>query len=333
MHWIDIVFIAIIVIFAIIGLAKGFFDSLLSLFASVASIFLAFWASKPVAAFLNKLVDVNGFFEKLLLKAGVSSSGIAGHSLSQLASICTIIASMIIVYLLIKVAVWLLARLFDSATANSTALSGMNRLFGLLFGALQGFAMVLILLGLTSIASYIPSVETKVNDFLADSKITRGTYSYVNEWVNNELYQKLNEFVDSLADPNTPAPTVTVETAWNTAKDQLADLTSDDITVVYSDIAENVYDATVKAPASFEVSGFTVEYHWSVTSLTIDTTPVTGKDTINSTTGFVELSDLTPETIYTLTLSCYITLTSGETSNTSLATPTSFTFSIAKSAS
>lgn len=333
MHWIDIVFIAIIVIFAIIGLAKGFFDSLLSLFASVASIFLAFWASKPVAAFLNKLVDVNGFFEKLLLKAGVSSNGIAGHSLSQLASICTIIASMIIVYLLIKVAVWLLARLFDSATANSTALSGMNRLFGLLFGALQGFAMVLILLGLTSIASYIPSVETKVNDFLADSKITRGTYSYVNEWVKDELYQKLNEFVDSLADPNTPAPTVTVETAWNTAKDQLAALTSDDITIVYTDVVASLYNATVEVPASFEVSGFTVDYHWSVSSLTIDTTPVTGKDAVNSTTGFVELSELSTETIYSLTLSCYITLTSGEDNKTTSATPTTLVLSVAVSES
>ena len=120
--WIDIVFIAIIIIFAIIGLVKGLFDSILSLCASVASIFLSFWASKPVAEFLNKLVDVNGFFRKFLENTlKVPETGVGGHTLDQLASVCTIVLSMIIVFVLIKAAVWLLAKLFDSVSANSTA--------------------------------------------------------------------------------------------------------------------------------------------------------------------------------------------------------------------
>ena len=201
MAWIDIVFIGIIVVFAIIGLVKGLFDSILSLVASVASIFLAFWASKPVAAFLNKIADVNEFFANFLVdKIGIPETGVEGQTLEELAAICTLVLSVIIVFVLIKIAVWLLAKLFDSVTAQSTAASGINRLLGLAFGAVKGFAIVLIALGVTSIASMVPAFDTNINNFLADSGMTRGTYNYVDEWVEEELEDRLKDFVKDLAE-------------------------------------------------------------------------------------------------------------------------------------
>ncbi len=199
MHWIDIVFIAVILIFAIVGLVKGLFDSILSLCASVASVFLSFWAGKPVAAFLNKIVDVNGFFVKGLTSIGVTDTSVPNYNLDQLATICTIALSMVVVFILIKVAVWLLAKLFDSATASSTAISGLNRLFGLVFGAVQGFAIVLVCLGVTSIVSMVGPLDAKINTFLEPSKLTRGTYNYVDEWVQDELSDKIEEFVQDLS--------------------------------------------------------------------------------------------------------------------------------------
>ena len=201
MAWIDIVYIGIIVVFAIIGLAKGLFDSILSLIASVASVFLAFWASKPVAAFLNKIADVNGFFEQFLVSnMGVPETGAAGQTLSELASVCTLALSVLIVFVLIKIAVWLLAKLFDSVSAQSTPGSGMDRLLGLVFGAAKGFAVVLVALGVTSIFSMVPAFEANIDSFLNNSSITRGTYIYVDEWVENELEDKLDDFVRDLAD-------------------------------------------------------------------------------------------------------------------------------------
>ena len=254
MHWIDIVFIAIIVVFAIIGLVKGLFDSVLSLCASVASIFLSFWASKPVAEFLNKLVDVNGFFKKFLQNTlHISESGLAGHTLEQLASICTIVLSMIIVFVLIKAAVWLLAKLFDSVTANSTALSGMNRLFGLIFGAVQGFAVVLILLGLTSIASMVPTIGTKVGNFLDSSNITRHTYNYVNEWVNDELKDKIDEFINDIAKEEPPVVEVT-----NYAEQAKEEVTVDsfvisatDTSVTITKVGNKTYDGNVTVTLTY----------------------------------------------------------------------------------
>ena len=199
MHWIDIVFIAIILIFAIVGLVKGLFDSILSLCASVASVFLSFWAGKPVAAFLNRIVDVNGFFVKGLTSIGVTDTSVPNYNLDQLATICTIALSMVVVFILIKVAVWLLAKLFDSVSASSTAISGLNRLFGLVFGAVQGFAIVLVCLGVTSIVSMVGPLDAKINTFLEPSKLTRGTYNYVDEWVQDELSDRIEEFVQDLS--------------------------------------------------------------------------------------------------------------------------------------
>lgn len=223
MTWIDIVYIGIIVVFAIIGLAKGLFDSILSLVASVASVFLAFWASKPVAAFLNKIADVNGFFEEFLVNnMGVAETGANGQTLSELASVCTLALSVLIVFVLIKIAVWLLAKLFDSVSAQSTAASGMDRLLGVVFGAAKGFAIVLVALGVTSIFSMVPAFEAKIDSFLNDSSITRGTYIYVDEWVENELEDRLDDFVKDLADyadvPEAPADNQ-AEIAYNALKD------------------------------------------------------------------------------------------------------------------
>lgn len=207
--WIDIIFIAIVVIFAIVGIVKGLFDSLLSLVASVASIFLAFWASKPVAEFLNRVADVNQFFEKFLVEKNIiPEAGMNGKTVEQWASICTVVLSIIIVYVLIKVAVWLLAKLFDSVTANSTAFSGMDRLLGMVFGAVQGFAVVLMVLGLASMLSFVPNLNTKIDNYLdKNSNFTLKTYHYVQEWVEDELQDKLDEFVEELAGKAPTNPT------------------------------------------------------------------------------------------------------------------------------
>lgn len=251
MAWIDVVFIAIIILFAIIGLVKGLFDSILSLIASVASVFLAFWASKPVAEFINKLADVNKFFEKFLVNnLGVTEEA---SKVSELASVCTLVLSMIIVFVLIKVAVWLLAKLFDSATANSTALSGMNRLLGLAFGAVKGFAIVLVVLCATAIlGSNVDKIGTKVDDFLDDSKITLKTYNYVVEWVDDSLSDKLDDFVKELAEvspknedsePVTNYAELTKENTTEATFKDTAQVTDNSITITL--ISEKVEDGNV----------------------------------------------------------------------------------------
>jgi uncharacterized membrane protein required for colicin V production len=51
-----------VLIFSLAGFAKGFLNSLLKLFSSVASLAIAVWLAKPVAVFLNGTVNLASWF-------------------------------------------------------------------------------------------------------------------------------------------------------------------------------------------------------------------------------------------------------------------------------
>ena len=58
MALIDIIVIAVLVLFAIFGMWKGFINTILSLFSSVASIVVAIFAAKPVSKLLNSIFGI-----------------------------------------------------------------------------------------------------------------------------------------------------------------------------------------------------------------------------------------------------------------------------------
>lgn len=58
----DIIIVAILLIFSIAGFAKGFLNSLLKLFSSVASLAVGIWLAKPVAVFINGIFDITTWF-------------------------------------------------------------------------------------------------------------------------------------------------------------------------------------------------------------------------------------------------------------------------------
>ncbi len=205
MSWIDIVFIAIIAIFAVIGLAKGFFDSILGLITSVGALFIAIWAAKPTASFIRKIANIDKWFDSFLEKtAGVGeSTTFFGHEFArgEVASFLTVVAAVIIVFFLIKASVWLLAKLFESATLSSSALSGMNRLFGLAFGAAKGFFIICVVLAAVSILSWIQPLGESINNHLNNTSITKFVYGKVDEFVEGKLSNDtLKEIIDSSTD-------------------------------------------------------------------------------------------------------------------------------------
>ena len=312
MHWIDIVFIAVILIFAIVGLVKGLFDSILSLCASVASVFLSFWAGKPVAAFLNKLVDVNSFFVKGLTSINVTDTTVPGYNLEQLATVCTIALSMVVVFILIKVAVWLLAKLFDSVTASSTAASGLNRLLGLIFGAVQGFAIVLVVLGVTSIVSIVGPLDSKINTFLEPSKITRGTYNYVDEWVQDELRDKIEEFVQDLSKTDLKPETDNK----NYAEIAVNEVTKADFEATITDKTSTEFKFNSVITKTVE----NVEVQVAATSIVINeivgTEPSATPTLYHLNEGVVTVPNSTASTSYKVTLTLTFTDAAGNTATT-----------------
>ena len=66
MHWIDIVLIAVLAVFALIGLKRGLINAVLSLFGTALSGFIAWWLAKPFAGFVEQIFHVTQHLSNLV---------------------------------------------------------------------------------------------------------------------------------------------------------------------------------------------------------------------------------------------------------------------------
>ncbi len=241
--WLDIVLIAIIVVFAIIGIAKGFVDSVLSIFSSLISLVIAYFLAKYVASLLNSWFKLNELFGKMLGSWGVTEEGLAGFSREKIASLITFLVSMLLVWILIKVAIWLLSKLFDSVTANSSAISGLNRALGFLFGAVKGALVVAVALGVVSLCSSFGLAKPE-NWIKEHTTITAGIYKYLDPWVTDNVAGMVTDWADKITGEETEGEETgetggeTGETETPTTEGETEAVTS---YVVSSTVSNDVY--------------------------------------------------------------------------------------------
>jgi len=197
--WIDAIFIAIIVVYALVGLSKGFFESILRLVSTGASVGLAVWLARPASALVNKILPLVTWYEKALANQPDPIS-IFGHELThtQAAGFLSIVTTGLVIFILVKIIIWILAKLFDSATKNNSALSGLNRLLGLIFGVVKGAVITGSLLATLSLLSSIPAME-KVTNAITSTKVTGWVYKYVDDFVDKTLQNvDLNEIINKI---------------------------------------------------------------------------------------------------------------------------------------
>lgn len=197
---IDGVLILILVISTIVGIVKGFFDSLLSLLGTGLSFSIAVFTAKYVSGFLNKIIGIEEF---VLNKLDATNEGtvefFGTRTNADVAKFCTWIVTVIVMFLIIKLAIFILAKIFESVTKNSPTLSGINRVFGMLFGLLKGAAWVVVLLALCSSVSKVPVIGTTINNKIAETKVTSFVYKYVDDFVETQLTQeKIDGIINKL---------------------------------------------------------------------------------------------------------------------------------------
>ncbi len=202
---IDGILIAIIVIFALIGVAKGFFDGLLGLLGTGISLIGSVFLAKYVANFFNKIFNFEGSLLAEINKAKPEGSvsffgGAFSFSNEKVAKFAVWLITVIILFLVFKLAIFILAKIFENVTKSSPTISGMNRLFGMVFGILQGGAVVVVLLALTCLASQIPVIGTTITDKIGETTITKWSYNYVEDFCEKNLTQeKVNDIVSRIA--------------------------------------------------------------------------------------------------------------------------------------
>lgn len=180
MSYIDIAIIAIVALCALIGLWKGFFKTLISFFGLIVSFLVAFFLTKPVVGALldtdvmkgfvvgngdggwslygwisGKLPDItSGGVLGTLLKPFIELSQSQGVDLhtgvslllaNGLFSIMVCIALFIIIRFIL-----LLFTMFANAMSKGKFVGALNRLLGLVFGAVKGAWHVCVLMVIMS---------------------------------------------------------------------------------------------------------------------------------------------------------------------------------------
>lgn len=186
--WVDVAFFSIIIIFAIIGIWKGLFESLVSLISTGVCVFVSIYLAKPCASFINNTIglDTPKMFDGLIGKFSKETSfGLFGMTFkrSEVAGFLSMIFAGIIVFVLLKLAIYLLAKLFDSLTRSNTALNGLNRVLGMLFGIVKGCVIIIVCLALCTVFARFTNIES----YIKQSKVTNWVYNYVDDFTETQL--------------------------------------------------------------------------------------------------------------------------------------------------
>lgn len=204
---IDGLLILIVVICAIVGIVKGLFDSVLSLVGTGLALVISVFTAKYVSNLVNKIFNFEDF---VLTKLDASNDGSVKFfggkfSLSnvEVAKFCVWICSVVIMFLIIKLAIYILSKIFEKVTNSSPTISGINRVLGMVFGLVQGAVVVVALLALSSMLVQVPTIGTPMYNAIQSTAITKGIYNYVDEFVEKNLTkEKVQSLIEKIISNN-----------------------------------------------------------------------------------------------------------------------------------
>lgn len=216
--WVDIVFFAIIIIFALIGLWKGLFESLISLISTAVCVAVAVYLAKPCASFINNTIglDTPKMFDGLIGKFSQKQSfELFGMTFKrgEIAGFLSMIFAGIVVFILLKLAIYLLAKIFDSITNGNTVLNGLNRVLGMLFGIIKGGVIVIVTLAICTVFARFTKVET----YIKQSTVTNWVYNYVDDFTEKQLKDvDIQEIIKDVIKKSDVSKTIPEDTNTNT---------------------------------------------------------------------------------------------------------------------
>lgn len=176
---VDVIFFGILIVFAIIGIVKGFFDSILSLISTGLSFAIAIVLAKPATSFLGKIFPIPEMFNGMLKQDSYQLFG-QSFQKAEVATFLTVLLCIFIVFAAIRIGIWLLARLFASTVEKTTIGSGLNKVLGGLFGLAKGFIITVIILVACTFLTRISAFDG-LEDKLQASTCTRFVYNYVSD--------------------------------------------------------------------------------------------------------------------------------------------------------
>ena len=117
---IDGLVILLILGFAVIGIFRGLFKSLLGLISTALALVISVFTAKYLSGILNNLFGLEKLFTNKLASGG-NELTLLGQKLpaSDIAKFCVWIITVIIIFAIIKLVVFILAKIFEKITQNS----------------------------------------------------------------------------------------------------------------------------------------------------------------------------------------------------------------------
>ena len=196
MALIDIIFIVFIGLFALVGFYKGLVDSILSLFGTLASLALAIFGGVYIANYVRTLIDIDSYLDSFLvdiLKVTEESVSFLGMDIARttIANYLGTILICILTFIVIRLTISTIGKIFGSLTDSSKLLKSANRLLGLAFGALKGLLLVCCFFVVLSMVSFVEPIRVQIEPAIEDTKIVSVVYEKTNEFVENKLRDKL----------------------------------------------------------------------------------------------------------------------------------------------
>lgn len=196
MALIDIIFIVFIGLFALVGFYKGLVDSILSLFGTLASLALAIFGGVYIANYVRTLIDIDSYLDSFLvdiLKVTEESVSFLGIDIARttIANYLGTILICILTFIVIRLTISTIGKIFGSLTDSSKLLKSANRLLGLAFGALKGLLLVCCFFVVLSMVSFVEPIRVQIEPAIEDTKIVSVVYEKTNEFVEDKLRDKL----------------------------------------------------------------------------------------------------------------------------------------------
>lgn len=159
---VDVIFIAILLIFALVGLFRGFFNTLISLLGFVASILIAFLFREQTIAILDSIFGLSDWATNLV------GEGVASFLIPAIA--------ILVAFILIKIIVFILehtvGKLFKKGLVGNIN-RALGCILGFVKGALYTFGVFMVLFALSA----IPTVKNFTDSTFKDTYIVSWVYS------------------------------------------------------------------------------------------------------------------------------------------------------------
>lgn len=200
---IDIVLIAIVVFCAVVGIIKGFFDSILGLIGTTLAFIAGVFLAKYIAPIVNNIFGLENFLaSKINLPENFSLFGTPLNN-AEVAKFGVWVITVLAVFLVVKLVIFILGKIFESVTNNSPAVSGINRVLGMVFGIVKGAITVVLVIMVASLLGKIPGVGDTIDAKINETKICKWADKYVDDIMEKYITKdNLQDIIDRIISDN-----------------------------------------------------------------------------------------------------------------------------------